>query len=67
MIALASSAGEASFGTYFVRLFEVDADQFQLLAQSTRPHRDCEYLNVPHDLSDLMRQTTASGRENGIT
>ena len=48
-------------GTYFVHLFEVDADQFQLRAQKPRCDRDCEHLNRPYELSDLMRQATAAG------
>jgi hypothetical protein len=52
---------EASPGTYFAHLFKVDADQFQLLAQKPRFHRDCEYLNRPYELSDLMRQATDAG------
>ena len=51
----------ASFGTYFVHLFEVDADHFQLLAQKPHRNRDCEHLNRPYELSDLMRQATAAG------
>ena len=45
----------ASLGSYFVKLFEVDADQFQL-AQKPRADRDC---NRPYELSDLMRATAA--------
>jgi hypothetical protein len=45
-----------TFGAYFVHLFEVDTDQFQLQAQPPRRDRDCEYLNRPYELSDLMRQ-----------
>ena len=52
---------EASPGTYLVQLFKLDADQFQLLAQKPRYHRDCEYLNRPYELSDLMRQATDAG------
>ena len=54
-------ATEASPGTYFVHLFKVDAEQFQLLAQKPRFHRDCEYLNRPYELSDLMRQAADAG------
>ena len=54
-------AAEASPGTYFVRLFKVDADQFQLLAQKPRYHKDGDYLNCPYELSDLMRQATDAG------
>jgi hypothetical protein len=52
---------EDSPGRYFVRLFKVDADQFQLLAQKPRVHKDSEYLNRPYELSDLMRQATDAG------
>ena len=52
---------EVSPGTYFANLFKVDADQFQLLAQKARYHRDSEYLNRPYELSDLMRQATDAG------
>lgn len=51
----------ASVGTYFVGLFGMDADQFQVLAQKPRFDRDCEYLNRPYELSDLMRQAIAAG------
>jgi hypothetical protein len=52
---------EASPGNYFVRLFKVDAEQFQLQAQKPRDHKDSEYLNRPYELSDLMRQATNAG------
>ncbi len=52
---------EVSAGTYFAHLFEVDTDQFQLRAQNARSDRDCECLNRPYELSDLMRQATAAG------
>ena len=52
---------EVSSGTYFAQLFKVDADQFQLRAQKPRFHRDCDYLNRPYELSDLMRQATDAG------
>jgi hypothetical protein len=45
-----------SRGIHFVDLFKVDADRFQLLAQTSRCERDCEYLNRPYELGDLMRQ-----------
>jgi len=54
-------AAEASPGTYFARLFKVDAEQFQLLAQKPRVDKDSEYLNRPYELSDLMRQATDAG------
>ena len=53
--------GEASLGAYFVHLFKVDADQYQLLSQKPRYDRDGDYLNRPYELSDLMRQATAAG------
>jgi len=40
---------DARLGTYFVDLFKVDADQFQLLAQKPRASRDADYLNRPSD------------------
>jgi hypothetical protein len=52
---------EASPGTYFARLFKVDAEQFQLLAQKPRVDKDSEYLNRPYELSDLMRQAADAG------
>jgi hypothetical protein len=52
---------ETSPGNYFVRLFKVDAEQFQLLAQKPRNHRDSECLNRPYELSDLMRQAADAG------
>jgi hypothetical protein len=54
-------AAETTLGTHFVDLFKVDAEQFQLLAQKPRFDRDCDYLNRPYELSDLMRQATAAG------
>ena len=48
-------------GRYFARLFNVDAEQFQLQAQKPRAHKDSEYLNRPYELSDLMRQATNAG------
>ena len=61
MSALANQNTETSLGTYLLHLFEVDADHFQVLAQNPRSDRDCEYLNRPYELSDLMRQATAAG------
>jgi len=52
---------QASLGACFVHLFKVDVDQFQLLAQKPRTRRDCEYLNRPYELSDLMRQAFDAG------
>jgi hypothetical protein len=51
----------ASLGTYFVDLFKMDADQFRMLTQKPDRNRDCEGLNRPYELSDLMRQATAAG------
>jgi hypothetical protein len=50
-----------SLRTYFVDLFKVDADQFQMVPQKRYGDRDCECLNRPYELSDLMRQATAAG------
>ena len=61
MRAITNQTTEASLGTYFAHLFEVDADQFQLRAQKPRSDRDCECLNRPYELSDFMRQATAAG------
>jgi hypothetical protein len=52
---------DASFGSCFVKLFELDADQLQLTAHHPRTERDGEFLNRPYELSDLMRQATAAG------
>jgi hypothetical protein len=46
----------ASLGAYFVHLFEVDTEQFQLRTQPPHFDRDSEYLNRHYELSDLMRQ-----------
>jgi hypothetical protein len=56
-----NQTAEAARGTYFARLFKVDAEQFQLLAQKPRNHKDSEYLNRPYELSDLMRQAADAG------
>lgn len=56
-----NQTAESSVGTYFVQLFKVDADQYQLLSQKPRSHRDSEYLNRPYELSDLMRRATDAG------
>ncbi len=61
MSTITKQTPEATLGSYFVDLFKVDADQFQLLAQKPRFDRDCDYLNRPYELSDLMRQATAAG------
>ena len=61
MSTITNQTTEVSPGTYFAHLFEVDADQFQLRAQKPRSDRDCDYLNRPYELSDLMRQATAAG------
>jgi hypothetical protein len=61
MTTITNQTNEASLGAYFVDLFKVDADQFQLSAQKPRSHRDCDFLNRPYELSDLMRQATAAG------
>ena len=46
----------ASLGAYFVHLFEVDTEQFQLRTEPPHFDRDSKYLNRPYELSDLMRQ-----------
>ena len=61
MSAIKDQTTEVSPGTTFVRLFKVDAEQFQLLAQKPRAPRDCEYLNRPYELSDLMRLAIDAG------
>ena len=61
MNAIKDQTTEVSPGTTFVRLFKVDADQFQLLSQKPRAPRDCEYLNRPYELSDLMRLAIDAG------
>ena len=61
MSAITNQTTEAALRSYFVHLFEVDADQFQLRAQKPRSDRDCEFLNRPYELSDLMRQALAAG------
>jgi len=52
---------EVSLGAYLVGLFKVDTDQFQLSAQKPRAGRECEFLNRPYELSDLMRQAGGAG------
>jgi hypothetical protein len=44
MSMITNETAKASLGTYFVQLFKVDADQFQL---PPRSDRDCEFLNRP--------------------
>jgi len=61
MSAIKDRTTEVSPGSYFVHLFEVDADQFQLMSQKPRAPRDSEYLNRPYELSDLMRLATDAG------
>lgn len=61
MSTVPKETAEVSPGNTFVHLFEVDADQFQLLAQKPRAPRDSEYLNRPYELSDLMRLATDAG------
>ena len=55
------TAEKASPGNYFARLFNVDAEKFQLQAQKPRDHKDSEYLNRPYELSDLLRQAADAG------
>jgi hypothetical protein len=61
MSRIINETSESSRGAHFVNLFKVDADQFQLSPRKSRRERDCEFLNRPYDLSDLMRQATAAG------
>ena len=61
MSTITNETAEPSLGAYFVRLFKVDADQFQLLSEKPQSDRGCEFLNRPCELSDLMRQATAAG------
>ena len=61
MSTITNETAEPSLGAYFVRLFKVDADQFQLLSERPQSDRGCEFLNRPYELSDLMRQATAAG------
>lgn len=57
---ITDQATKSSLGTYFVDLFEVDTDQFQIGAQP-RHDRTADFLNRPYELSDLMRQAMAAG------
>jgi hypothetical protein len=41
-------------------LFKLDVDQFHLSAQKPCS-RDCDFLNRPYELSDLMHRATAAG------
>jgi hypothetical protein len=52
MITITNETAEPSLGAYFVRLFKVDADQFQLLSERPQSDRGCEFLNRPYELSD---------------
>ena len=61
MNTITNQTTEASLGNYFVHFFEVEADHFQMLAQKPRSDRDCEYLNRPYELSELMCQAVAAG------
>jgi hypothetical protein len=61
MSTIPNQSTEASLGTYFVHLFEVDSDHFQMLAQKPRTDRNCEYLNRPYELSELMHQAVSAG------
>ena len=61
MSTITNETAEPSLGAYFVHLFKVDADQFQLLSERPQSDRGCEFLNRPYELSDLMRQATAAG------
>ena len=61
MKTITNHTSERSLGAYLVDLFKVDADQFQMSAQKPRSGRECDFLNRPYELSDLMRQATAAG------
>jgi len=52
MSTITNETAEPSLGAYFVRLFKVDADQFQLLSERPQSDRGCEFLNRPYELSD---------------
>jgi hypothetical protein len=60
MHTITNQTTEASLGAYFVDLFKLDVDQFHLSAQKPCS-RDCDFLNRPYELSDLMHQATAAG------
>lgn len=61
MSTMTNEPTESSPGASFVRLFKVDAGQFQLVPEKPRSDRSCEFLNRPYELSDLMRQAIAAG------
>ena len=61
MSTITNETAEPSLGSYFVQLFKVDADQFQLLSEQPQSDRGCEFLNRPYELSDWTRQATAAG------
>jgi hypothetical protein len=54
MHTITNQTTEASLGAYFVDLFKLDVDQFHLSAQQPCS-RDCDFLNRPYELSDLMQ------------
>jgi len=54
MHTITNQTTEASLGAYFVDLFKLDVDQFHLSAQKPCS-RDCDFLNRPYELSDLMQ------------
>ena len=53
MSTITNETAEPSLGAYFVRLFKVDADQFQLLSEKPQSDRGCEFLNRPYELERL--------------
>jgi hypothetical protein len=61
MRAITDQTTQPSFGASFAHLFDVNVDRFLLSAQKPECDRDCEYLNRPYELSDLMRQTIVLG------
>ena len=53
MSTITNQTAEPSLGAYFVQLFKVDADQFQLLSEKPQSDRGCEFLNRPYELSNF--------------
>ena len=49
MSTITNETAESSLGAYFVQLFKVDADQFQLLSEKPQSDRGCEFLNRPYE------------------
>lgn len=61
MSKITNETTENSLGSYFVRLFKVDPEQFRMRTQAPRRDRTGDYLNRPYELSDLMAQAMAAG------